>query len=805
IFRYNPDGTLDNSFGFDGIVLTGYYGDAAVDNSLAIQADGKILMVGTTDHLLNLMRYNHDGYNQDGSIDNTFGANGHVYIEQVSNEYYGYPSLDMQDDGKILTSVGMRNLLNQGIVMFRFNPDGSLDDSFGNNGKVKTVIGVLGGASAYSVKCQTDGKIVVCGDVSIDAVTVRYEADGAIDSTFGNNGIVLEDHFYWRSLIAQTDGKIVAAGYVIDAPWWSNFALARYNADGSPDYSFGIEGKVRTGLPSTNLLGYSVEIQTDGKLVLAGYGGPNSNDIDIVVARYNSNGTLDDSFGDDGITVINPGYTRCAANSIAIGSNDKYLIGGYAPGPGYMDELNLTMRLNLNGEVDSTFNLNGISALLKDSEDIATSITLVADSLIVVAGAADSTFSMVRYNLEWDRDYLFGRNGIVRVKTEGMPNSVVSQPDLKTILTGNSCLSRFNLDGSQDTSFGISGILSLDSVSLKQSHVQPDGKIVVSGNTTLPENKFIVQRFNPDGTPDTTFGSGGKTITGFGNYNDFVYSSFMQPDGKIILAGDTKISISLSQSVDFDFALVRYNTDGTPDSTFGNNGKVITSLGNSLEHCNSITLQSDGKILCTGNSDSSFVLIRYEANGEIDQTFASNGIFISTEIAHYGNKVFLQYEENMIMVLVDSVKLVRFNYDGTIDETFFSGPLFGGLNDALALPDEYIVLAGTYNNDFLLMIIPPGGFNRIQDKEEDVTKLFAYPNPVHDIINIIYELKDSEFVSIELYDITGRSIKQFKLNEFCLSGIHNDRFSLDNQLSPGIYLLQLSTRHSRQSVKIIKK
>ena len=215
--------------------------------------------------------------------------------------------------------------------------------------------------------------------------------------------------------------------------------------------------------------------------------------------------------------------------------------------------------------------------------------------------------------------------------------------------------------------------------------------------------------------------------------------------------------------------------------------------------------------MCTGNSDSSFVLIRYEANGEIDQTFASNGIFISTEIAHYGNKVFLQYEENMIMVLVDSVKLLRFNYDGTIDDTYISGPLIypgynGGLYDALALPDDYIALTGKYYWDhFFLMIIPPGGFNRIQDKEEDFTELFVYPNPVHDIINIIYELKDSEFVSIELYDITGRSIKQFKLNEFCLSGIHNDRFSLDNQLSPGIYLLQLSTRHSRQSVKIIKK
>jgi uncharacterized delta-60 repeat protein len=818
IIRYNADGSLDSDFGFDGILLTGFHGEDAIGHSLAIQTDGKIIMAGrlrfvmngTWSYMVMVVRYL-----EDGTPDHSFGTNGHVFVEPIAYEKYGHVAVDLQDDGKIITSVAMLNLVDQGFVMFRFNANGTLDDSFGTNGKVKTDFGFVNGASAMALKCQDDGKIVVAGGNSITGITARYLTDGTLDTGFGDNGITLEDHFHWRSVLIQPDGKMVVGGSAIDTLiWYVNFALARYNEDGSLDASFGADGRVMTGLPQNNIYGNCLITREDEKFILAGssYGGGSvtvNDDFDVVLAGYHSDGSLDNSFATDGIAVLDAGSAADVANSVAAGSNDRLFLGGYVHVNSNMNR-NVVMGLNAGGAFDTTFSSNGISTIQESSVDFASTFTSVNDLQMLAAGSADGTLSMVKYNNVEELDYLYGRNGIVKTKIKGRANSIVSQPSNKVIITTDSLLCRFSDSGSPDFAFGVDGVIAIDSVTLVESVVQPDGKIVVAGNKTLPESKFTVLRFNSDGTPDLEFGMDGMTFTDFGNNGDHVYSCALQQDGKIILAGNTKINDSFTTPDDYDFAIARYNPDGTPDSTFGLNGKVITTLSSSVDHCSSIALQPDGKMLCTGMSDSALALIRYDSNGELDAAFGSGGTFISSDIAQFGNKVLVQ-QDNKVLVLADRQRMLRFMPNGSIDETFIITQLLPGpgpnegLYDAFVQSDGSIALAGTMDEDFLLMEIPASGYTGTDEHKKNPFGFMVSPNPAHNALNITFELKTPECISIVLRDMIGRTIKVIKTDEFMMTGVHNEHILLDTQLPHGVYFLQLHSPHSSQSVKIIKK
>lgn len=816
ILRYNSDGSLDKNFGFKGIVLTGFNGELIQGRSLALQSDGKILMAG----YIKYSRIVIFRYNNDGSIDNTFGTNGHIQIEPRTNESYNHPFIAIQEDSKIIVSVGMMNLMNEGFVMFRFNSNGSLDNSFGNQGRIKRNFAEIegSGTSAYWVKLQTDGKIVLSGMNSKYGITARYNPNGSIDTSFGNNGAVMEDYFICNpgnSLIIQPNGKILVAGTGIDTiDWYTNFTTLRYNTDGTLDNTFSNDGKVITKWDEESVKGYCATLQTDGKIVFAGsnYKGGlfyASQNYDIILSRYNSNGTPDNTFGTNGIVISDTDGSDDVANSIVLQADNKILIAGFKYAG---NEYNLMMRFNTNGEIDTSFNKTGRITIQKKSEDVANSIILGPDSKIIVAGSSDNTLALAQYDLNHysNLDLLFGRNGIVKTRIVGLTGSIISQPENKILLMGDSCLSRFNSDGSSDNLFGVMGLITFDSLSLKQAIVQPDRKIVVSGFTTLPENKFTLLRFTSDGLPDISFGSGGKVITDFSNNGDYAYACVMQQDGKIILAGDTKISDSIEQTMDTDFALARYNTDGTPDNLFGIDGKITTTLSNSIDHCSSIALQPDGKILCTGTSDNSFVLIRYNSNGDIDTTFGTNGTIISSDIGHYGNKVLLQSLEK-ILVLVDSIKVIRFNLDGTLDEEFHRSEIIEnrkeneGLYDMIIQPDGKIAVVGAYEGDFLFAWIPSDGFNSLKVVKNNSFRSIVYPNPTYDNFTLALYLNVSEKVSIILYDDSGRIIKYFKTNEHIPAGAYKESFTLDKQLSPGTYILNISTQHSSSSIKMIKK
>ena len=311
--RCNSDGTLDNTFGTGGKVVTPIE-PGSEGNSVVIQSDGKIIMGGSSGWFINLVRYN-----SDGSLDTTFGTGGKVITD--IDGYYNEKckSVAIQSDGKILLGgYGQHNSSDDPyFILVRYNPNGTLDHTFGADGKV---IGRVG--QGRSVLIQNDGKILLGGGSNFTFALVRYNADGILDNTFGTGGEIITavgSSGEGNSLGIQSDGKIVLGGYAD-----GNFALVRYNTDGSLDNTFGVGGKVTT-LIGGNSAGKSIGIQSDGKILLGGYAEAN-----FALARYNSNGTLDNSFGNGGKVITPIGVVYNPGNSLDIQNDGKIVMGGDA-------------------------------------------------------------------------------------------------------------------------------------------------------------------------------------------------------------------------------------------------------------------------------------------------------------------------------------------------------------------------------------------------------------------------------------------------------------------------------------------
>jgi uncharacterized delta-60 repeat protein len=302
IARYNPNGTLDTSFGADGKVVGPYYSGAAmVANAIALQADGKIIAVG----------FGFDGgngfavyrYNANGTLDMSFGKDGKV-ITTVGSRFGIARSVEVQPDGKIVVAGNAESM--EGISDFavvRYHPDGSLDTSFNGTGKVVTSFGNY--AEAFRGVLQPDGKIVVAGNAktgqsSSAYAVVRYNTDGSLDPSFGADGIVLHALSLGisslRDVVLQPDGKIVASGWIYN----EGAGIVRYNANGSIDTSFAANGIFRT--PENFNIGNGIALQSDGKLVAFGYAlaDHTAGIAGFAIARLNPNGTWDTGFGTNG-------------------------------------------------------------------------------------------------------------------------------------------------------------------------------------------------------------------------------------------------------------------------------------------------------------------------------------------------------------------------------------------------------------------------------------------------------------------------------------------------------------------------
>ncbi len=363
--------------------------------------------------------------------------------------------------------------------IFIFAQPGSLDSTFSKNGKVKT--GLLTGSS--SVAIQADGRILVEQGFSV----IRFNRNGTIDRTFGVNGKATtsfagDNHGYLLGI--EPDGKIVVAGYVIDEFQSYNISIARFTLTGTPDSSFGINGEVSTF--NNYYVPTDVAIAIDGKILLTATSAV-SNSSDIVIIRYNTDGSFDTQFGGD--------YTfRDVADVIGIQSSGRIVVAGYISG----DSVDFGLfRYYKGGKPDSSFGKNGKTFLLfNEPNDLALQSD---DKIIVLAGD-----SLARFTKNGKLDSSFGTNGKIAGAFHG--NAVAVQQDGKIIIVGtvnngantDFAVARYKLNGHLDKTFGVNGISLTDFGSNETGNavaLQTDGKVIAAGSSA---NQCAVARYNGD-------------------------------------------------------------------------------------------------------------------------------------------------------------------------------------------------------------------------------------------------------------------------------------------------------------------
>jgi uncharacterized delta-60 repeat protein len=380
-------GDLDLSFGGGGKVTTAIGAANDYAQSVIQQADGKLVVAGYSWNGSNddvaLVRYN-----TDGSLDTGFDGDGKVTTAIGTGYDEGY-SVIQQADGKLVVAGTSYNGSSYDFALVRYNTDGSLDTGFDGDGKVTTAIGA-GDDYGYSVIQQSDGKLVVPGTSyngsSYDFALVRYNADGSLDASFDGDGIVTTAigaaNDYAQSVIQQADGKLVVAGTSYNGSSY-DVALVRYNTDGSLDTGFDGDGKVTTAIGTGYDEGYSVIQQADGKLVVAGtsYNG-SSNDFALV--RYNADGSLDASFDGDGIVTTAIGAANDYAQSVIQQADGKLVVAGYSWN-GSNDDVAL-VRYNEDGSLDTSFDGDGkVTTAIGAGDDYGRSVIQQADGKLVVA------------------------------------------------------------------------------------------------------------------------------------------------------------------------------------------------------------------------------------------------------------------------------------------------------------------------------------------------------------------------------------------------------------------------------------
>lgn len=319
VVRYHPDGKPDAEFGSGGVVTTDFFGAGDQAYDIAVQADGRIVAAGlAAKYAGSEPDFALARYNPDGSLDSTFGAGGKVTTDFRGQGYYdSCTSIAIQADGKIV-AAGLSYPVGTDFdfALVRYNPDGTLDTSFGNGGKVTTDF--LRRYDAISkLVIQRDGKIVAAGTASEDNGLphfglARYNPDGSLDTGFGEEGKVMTYFFGGANrsadqalaLALQRDGRLVVSGAASDlqredGPSEYDLALARYNIDGSLDTSFGVGGKVTTDFNNSEH-GRALDFQPDGKIIVSGSSHVDSTGYNFLLARYDTDGSLDETFGDGG-------------------------------------------------------------------------------------------------------------------------------------------------------------------------------------------------------------------------------------------------------------------------------------------------------------------------------------------------------------------------------------------------------------------------------------------------------------------------------------------------------------------------
>ena len=546
---------------------------------------------------------------------------------------------------------------------------GSVDFGFFTN---TTVNGYV-----LAIAVQSDGKVLIAGNfTTVNGVArsyiARLNSDGSTDYAFGN-GVVYPNNM--RSLAVQSDGKVLIGGSFTTVNGVARQNLARLNSDGTLDTTFG------DGLAGPNSTVSAVVVQSDGKVLIVGGFNLVNGVARGCLARLNSDGSLDTGFA-NGLAGANG-----AIGSVAIQNDGKVLIGGSFTTIHGVTCGNLA-RLNSDGSLDTTFG-NGLAG----ADSSVFSVAIQSDGKVIIGGY----FAMVngvargriaRLNSDGSLDAGFG-NGLVGANATVY--SVAVQSDGKVMIGGSftmvngaarGCMARLNSDGTLDTGFG-NGLAGAD-FSVQSMAVQSGGKVLIGGTFTTVNGvaRGYLARLNSGGSLDTGF------AIGVAGANATVQSVAVQSDGKVLIGGDFTAVNGVACGY-----LARLNRDGSLDTTFGN------GLAGANSAVQSVAIQSDGKVLIGGsftnvNNTARGYIARLNSDGTLDTAFG-NGLagansVVSAVTMQSDGKVLIAGGLTAVNGTVRT-RIARLNNDGSLDTGFV-----GAVNapTCLAMQGDGKVLVG---------------------------------------------------------------------------------------------------------------
>ncbi|RZJ31011.1 MAG: T9SS type A sorting domain-containing protein [Flavobacterium sp.] len=507
--------------------------------------------------------------------------------------------------------------------------------------------------------------------------TLAFSQAYTLDAGFGTGGYLTtafaDNNSFLSSLALQPDGKIITCGHYVNGAL-NVLVIARYNADGTPDTAFNGTGILTAAVGSDFPNDYNtVRLQQDGKIVVGGSASVSGTNY-FFLARYNSNGTADAAFGDNGIIITN---FAGRANTIEIQPDNKILIAGY------------------------------------------------------VTSSANGDFGVARFNSDGTLDGDFGVNGLSVINI-----GTVSNP------------------------------LALSGEKVKQLKLLPDGKILAAGTryaAAADDIDFAIVRLNADGTLDSDFGTDGKTVTDFGA-NENLLSMEMSGE-KILLMG------TYSTNDDFQPVVVvsQYNIDGSPDTSYAVGGKFIFTYASASQFglVTSSAIDASGKLIIGGilvNEDPDMMVIRLNANGTLDETLDTDGIFTQD------------------LDGAEAALTLMFQPDGKL--------IAGGQRGYSATSSGFIV--ARFNTEAL------------REDEFSIQTFSAGPNPFTSSLQIRLNMAFAEKLTAELIDANGRKIETlFKGRDFSY-GPNVVNLAMPEMISHGVYYLKLMGAKTNKSIKLIK-
>jgi uncharacterized delta-60 repeat protein len=487
---------------------------------------------------------------------------------------------------------------------------------------------------------------------------------------------------------------------------------------GTLDLAFNSTGKVTTTIGTASAV-RAIAVQTDGKIIAVGY--TQGSNKDFAVARYTSAGVLDATFGTAGKITTDIAGADDQANAVAIQSDGKIVVVGQSVLGGVTDFA--LVRYTTAGALDATFGTSGIAytQISTNVLNIANAVVITSTGRIIVGGGSDGSFSLAAY------------------KTTG-------------------ALDSWGSGGKTITNF--SGAATCTSLVL-----QTDGKIIAGGYTknTSTDFDFQVARYTTGGFLDNTYGTSGSVQKDVGGFADQIKSISLQTDGKVIAAGYSNNSSAISQ-----FALIRINTHGTVDATYGASGIASANFGSttSSSNGNGVAVLATGKAVAVGSAPANsgdFGLGQFDTSGANDNSFGVGGT-VTTDFA----------------AGADAANCIALQADGKM--------VVGGVSGTTFAVARYIGEVVGINELGLTKAVP-----------------VIYPNPVKNDAVIEYTLLKDQMLNIGLYDITGKLISSVITNERRTQGMHREQLNLNGSVAAGTYVLTLSNGSESRSVKITKE